>query len=201
MSTVAPKLRSKTIDTKDLGSAFPAEKVVGCNVRFKERTGWGYGSRTNYRIQIGENDTTIRGNLDAELNLEEITRLLGWLKANCVWHKTEVSYSDPKRSVLVNSFEVPAPNVARGYVNSVFHRKMTETQLADLAAVEQRRASRMAKQKAETKERAAKQRAEDKKHKAEQERRSASTEFSDLATALKVLKKHGLKIVTIEKKS
>lgn len=207
----APKTTSKRIDQVDAKDTFAGEVVAGRAVAYKVSPySYYYRSSRDYRtIHLGEGNKTIKGTLYATLNMDELKEFLAWVKANTAWHKTTVRYEKPKQSILTGSFDLPVPEVTKAVVDSTFHRIMTDQFTADLAKVTERKAARAAKQRAETAERAKKQRAEDaarkKKLKQQEERDAllvesakANREFGDLAQALKVLKKHGLKIVTVD---
>ncbi len=204
----APKTTSKRIDNVDAKDTFPGETVAGRVVTYKQSPYYYYSG--NYKtIHLGEGNKTITAHFNATLTMDELKEFLTWVKDNCAWHKTKISYKKPKQSVLVGSFDIPKPEVTSALVDSTVHRNMTEQMTADLVKVTERKAARAAKAKAETAERLKKQRAADaarrKKEKAQEEREEAllqaakaQTDFGDLATALKILKKHGLKIVTID---
>ncbi len=209
MTTKAPKTSSKRIDQIDAKDAFAGETVAGRVVTYKVSPHY-WRERTNYRtIHLGEGEKTIKGTYYATLSLDELKEFLAWVKENCAWHKTTVRYNNPKRAILTGSFDLPAPEVTQATVESTVHRNMTEQFRSDLARVTERKAERVAKQKAEKAAAAQKARAEEaaarKKEKAREDREQAlldaaraRTEFGDLAQALKVLKKHGLKIVTVD---
>lgn len=221
MGTTAPKTTSKRIDFVDAKDRFVGEIVAGRQVTYKVSPYSYYGYRNDHRtIHLGENNETIKGTLNAVLDLDELKEFMAWVKKNCQWHKTKVTYNKPKQAILTGSFDLPIPEVTKATVESTFHRFMTKQFSEDLVQVDQRKADRAAKAKAATAARAAKRREEaaaarkrereriKKQQEAERKRQEREekqariaeslTEFGDLATALKVLKKHGLKIVTID---
>lgn len=208
MAATAPKTHSKRIDNIDARDAFVGEVVAGRTVTYKSSPS--YWHRADYKtIVLGEGDKTIKGTFYATLDLTGLQEFLDWLKVNTAWHKTKVTYNKPKQAVLTGSFSLPKPEVTTATVDSTFHRVMTDRLTADLAGAIERKANRVAKQKAETAARAKKRREDEaaakKKARLREEREQAlidaakvRNDFGDLAQALKVLKKHGLKIVTID---
>lgn len=210
-TTPAPKTKQTTILNVDLGKGLGDERVLGHDISYREAPPWRYGSLPHVRqtrtvIRMGENNQTIRGTFSGKLAKADVKRFMAWLAANTVWHSTEFSEGRvPRKTVRGTIFEVPTWDPTDVRVYSVFMRKMTKEQIADLATVEKNKVARIEKEKLQRKEHQAKERkarAEAKKRQAELEKRAESkrqeVEFTDLAQALKVLSKHGLKIVTVD---
>jgi hypothetical protein len=206
-----PKTKQMTIDKADLHSgAFANETLFGRSVTYKTR---GYRARWNYRDDgdrtIHTNDDVIKGEYSAYLSEKELKEFFDWMTQNVTWHVTKVSpYTGGSAEVRGSTFDLPVFKPSQIHVSSTFYRKMTDVQKEDLEKVKAAKADRMAKQKEATKLAAAKRREAEKKareaEKKAQERAAAkvaNSEFTDLAQALKVLKKHGLKIVTVEEKT
>jgi microsomal dipeptidase-like Zn-dependent dipeptidase len=86
-------------------------------------------------------------------------------------------------------------------IESTVHRKMTPALTADLANVIEAKAARVTKEKEAAKAAKAKRDKERREAAKAKKNQEASAEFGDLAAALKTLKKHGLRIVTVEEKA
>ena len=205
-TTKAPKTTNKKVNKTDAADAFVGDEVAGRTITYKTTPYYYYGYRGGEQnIYLGVDNKTIRGQFNDEITLKELGEFLAWLKANAAWHKTTVRYGQPKQTTLAGTFDLPSPDVTQASVESTFHRNMTKEFTADLARIAELKAVRAAKHRAVTAARNKKRRAElalTKKKAKEREERDerllAAADFSDLAQALKVLKKHGLKIVTID---
>lgn len=201
-----PRVKQRTFEEADLHSgAFAAEKLpTGGTVQYRRRAPHDYYyTKVKRTVRFGENDTIV-GAWTGWLSLEQAQVLLDWLKSETTWHDTTFEPEQPKKAA-VNGFGIPTFEVTRVWVDSKFHRKMTQALKDDLARVEQATATRKAKEREASKKRKAEVRAAQKKSAEALKKRAAAQdaveEFGDLASALKVLKKHGLKIVTVEEKT
>jgi hypothetical protein len=199
-----PKLRSVALDRRDIFKGLlPPETIVGVHdsktgseiqVAYKYRTAYWYGHSSEQRIQW--DDSVIQGTLDKCIRIIDLPIYLDWVKKNCTWHKTTLNYRSPK-SVVLTDLDVTLvdPDFGDVIVNSIVHRKQTDEQRADLAKLRENKDARLKREKAETAKRAAAKR----KAEAERKRKESIThEFGDLAGALATLKKHGLKVVTVD---
>lgn len=194
-----PKTKQMTITKSDLPKgAFAFEKIEDANrsVDYKQGNPYYYGRVGGDQvIHLGPNDT-IQGTFHHNVTTVCLDAYLAWIKENCIWHKTTITYHEPKRAVLTDLDVSRAPvEVTEAWVNSVVLRKMTDRQKQDLAKVKAAKEARVAKQKAETKKRAAEERALRAK---EKKANAIHDEYGDLASALHILKKHGLKVVTVD---
>lgn len=205
--TARPKTRQVTLDGRDMGkTTFADEKVPHGVVRYKSRPnrgGYYYSNTTKDRIiNIGPNDATVVGHYRGYATEDEAVAYLKWVEQNCDWHRTEFIYGTPPRATLTGTAtSLPAPKTAKMTIVSTVYRKMTPSLTADLANVNEAKAKRIEKEKAATKAAKAKRDKERREREKAAKNREATAEFGDLASALKVLKRHGLTIVSVEDKT
>jgi hypothetical protein len=209
MASDKPKTRQMTLDGRDISKdSFPAEKVGGGQVTYKSRTNHGYyygykGAKDkDRRIYLGPNDETIVGTYYRTVSEDEARAYLSWVEQNCTWHRTVLNF-DRLSQVVVSGTDhtMPAPEPAEVTIESTVHRKMTPALTADLANAIEAKAARVAKKKAAAKAAKAKRDKERREAAKAEKSQASAAEFGDLAAALKTLKKHGLRIVTVEEKA
>lgn len=205
-----PKTKQVTIDLKDINSAALRPEVLaqGLKIVYRHRPRHRYTyyshsnsySRSNSTVVHLGAESTIVGTLQGNVSIDNLPIILAWINKNCSWHRTVVSYSKPKQVVLGPGESPTVPTFGSAWVDSTVHRNITDAMQADLDAIEAAKSERKKKERQVAKERKAKADAERRAQEKKAQEREAGTEFTDLATALKTLKKHGLKIVTVEEK-
>lgn len=204
--TTKPKTRQVTLDGRDITKTTLTNENTGAGqVRYKSRPNRDYyysNSTKDKVIHLGPNDETIEGHYYHHVTEAGAIAYLEWVKDNCVWHRTEFIYGTPPRATIAGTeTSLPTPKTAKMTVISTVHRKMTPALTEELAKVNESKAARVAKEKAAAKAEKAKRDKERRDKEKAAKNREASAEYIDLASALKVLKQHGLTIVSVEDKS
>lgn len=176
-----PKTSRRTVLSKDVPSSglLPNEQITDkIEAKYKSHPSdgyWGYTDQSRWNFERG--DSVVKGRVEASVSVTDLQTFLKWLEDNTVSDTTKIT------------------------VSSVFFRTLTDEQRASIEAADTKKAERVAKEKAVAAERRRKQREAERKAKEAARKREEAyakeREGDDLANALKVLKKHGLKIVSV----
>jgi hypothetical protein len=179
--TAKPKTSRRSVLVKDVPATglLPNESITDkIEAKYKNHPNsgyWGYADKRLWNFERG--DDVIKGRVEASVSVTDLHTFLKWLEDNTISDTTKIT------------------------VSSVFFRTLTDDQRASIDATDAKKSERQAREKAARA--AAAKKAKEAEKKREEERRKREEAYAkereggDLAHALKVLKKHGLKIVSV----
>lgn len=177
----------------------PEQKVTeNVKIEFKLRTyRYGYYYSQPF-IRVSADLGTIKAEIprgNKKLTLSELNEFMDWVKQNASWHKITVAQYTSS-SKVVQDAKVPAFPVGYYTVSGQLHLPTTPKQTAQITKlIEGRKATALKKRQADAAKRAAEKKAEQRER-----ARDAAFDHADLAMALSILKKNGLKVITVEEK-
>lgn len=202
-----PKMRQLQLTAGECKNRLTETNINGVRVRFKLKSdGWygGYGYNSAF-TKFNLEDGTIKAQVVNPSRYSftyytkaQLDEFLAWAKKNAVWHSLKVkrALNSNKTVPLGEDFSVPDPDVNdfRYTIHGAVHLPITDKQRKDIQAILDTRKEAAAKKK--------KALAEAKKKQAAAQKKQAMYDDalleSDIAVALAILKKRGLKVVTVD---